>query len=175
MKKLSLLFLLPILLFSCSSDDNEPTQDQLEFIQIKVTSDDAIKPRGVISLFYLGDDDDINHFSVWDNGTNSTLVYALKDNGDKIYPISNENGNKLGGSTLENYSVVSFFWRNLSTRYGLPIAGKKYAIGIKINEGNYPVTYKVLTIDNNKKITVHIPSVTKIGEFVEAQWSIENY
>ena len=32
MKKLSLLFLLPILLFSCSSDDNEPKQDYTSFV-----------------------------------------------------------------------------------------------------------------------------------------------
>lgn len=32
MKKLSLLFLLPILFFSCSSDDNEPKQDYTSFV-----------------------------------------------------------------------------------------------------------------------------------------------
>ena len=64
MKKLSLLFLLPILLFSCSSDDNEPKQDYTSFV-VKNNSSTVELPNVVVG--YLKDDKYVKITSLGNN------------------------------------------------------------------------------------------------------------
>ena len=63
MKKISLLFLLPILFFSCSSDDNEPKQDYTSFVFEQTVDLDL--PNCVVG--YL--DADKNYIKVAELGT----------------------------------------------------------------------------------------------------------
>jgi hypothetical protein len=177
---LVLLIVLLCLLFSSCSKAGDDTENKLQFVQVNVTSDDSNTPTGIVALFYLGSSKDYA-FASYDlkecpivaSSASGKIIGAYRNDGEQLFPISDVGGNKL--LSVGNKGVCTFYWDNLSTLYGTPQAGGKYAIFIKLNCGNYPRAYKVITIDKNKKIDVHIPSASKSSECVEANWNMTDY
>lgn len=180
MKKILFLMLLAPLFLSCSSDDdNEGKNDKLEFIQVKVTSEDAPAPNGNVYLFkvngYALDSDKPNSWAV-----DYTPVLSYKDNGESesMLPIS-DYGTKTKGDLQLNekdgYSVHSFYWNNLSSKYGKPEAGDEYLIFIELRNGTYARASKRFVITKNSLITVKLPTCTDKSKFVEGSWSISDY
>lgn len=174
MKKLLLLLLaFPLFIACSSSSSDDDNKNELQYVRIKVTSDDAVSPTGIVALFYLGDEDITNIYYVGSLGIWDGTVVATRGDGESIFPVSKISGDKTVAN--KDYSVHSFYWNELSSIYGIPQAGKKYAIFVQLGIGNKPRAYKVITIDKNKDIEVHLPSADKISQLVEANWIIKDF
>lgn len=169
MKNLISFFILSLLFFSCSSDENTSNNDELEFIQIKVTSTDASMPKGKIALLYLGDKN-LESITVADG-----KIIGSTGSNEYIYPVSKKTEGEDLVNGKDNYSIKSFYWNELSSLYGTPQPGKKYVVFIKLKEGKTPIAYKVFTISKNSSIDVHIPSASEYSEIVNADWKISDY
>jgi len=178
MKKITLLLVFTSLLCtSCSKEEN--SERKLEYLTVRVTSDDSETPSGIVSLFYLcsGNSYDFNGYDLKEppNVANGEMVYAVTNHDERIFPISKFGGDKLITSSNKDCSIGSFFWNSLSTIYGTPLINGKYVIFIKLSCGKYPRCYKVLTIDGNKMVNVHIPSASDYSECVTAEWQVSDY
>lgn len=160
-----------LLFAGCSKEEDDA--NELEFVQIVVTSDDKNPPEGIVSLFYLGDKDLKDCPSL--TPTSNSLVYAIRSDGESIFPVSGSRGDKLVHGIKETSSVCTFFWNNLRTIYGTPMPGDKYAVFIKLSVGKSARAYKVFTIDKNKRINVHLPSASEYSQCVNAEWNIIDY
>lgn len=159
---------------SCKDDDEKHTP--LPFIQVKVTSDDAIQPDGFISLFYL-DGYEIAECPGYKglSGYDDRWVYAETTDGKFVDPVTKGNGNRFYDfSEKYDYSVEAIYWDDYSFPYGIPPVGGKYVLYVQSFEGNYPRAFKEFVFDQSKKITVHLPSATEFRECVEATWKIVN-
>lgn len=181
MKKiLFLLAMLPMFLFTaCSSDDDEEQNNELEFIQIKVTSEDTPTPNGNVYLFKVsGYDITSDKPNRWTIDYTPILFYKYNGESETLFPIS-EYGKQSKGDLLlnekEGCSVRSFFWYELSSQYGTPKAGDEYLIFIELRNGTYARATKRLTITKNSLITVKLPTCTDHSKFVEGEWTISDY
>lgn len=179
-KLISILgMMLLMFLYSCSSDDNESGSNQLEFIQILVTSEDTPTPNGHVYLFKIGgyeiNDDKPNDWAI-----DYTPFLSYEYNGERryMYPIS-EYGSKYRGDLLINkdkgYSVHTFYWSMLSSLYGIPKEGDEYLLFVRLYNGTYAKSSKRFVITKNSLITVKLPSCTDKSEFVNGEWSISDY
>lgn len=179
-KILFILATLPILLLtSCSSDSNNDNDEGLEFIQVRVTSEDTPTPNGNIYLFkvngYELDSEEPNSWAIKD-----TPVLFYKHNGESetMLPIS-EYGSQNKGNLLldekEGYSAYSFYWHSLSSSYGTPKSGDEYLIFIELRNGTYARASKRFVITKNSLITVKLPTCTDKSKFVDGEWSISDY
>jgi hypothetical protein len=176
-KYLFIIGFVALLLFISCSKTNDVKEKKIDFIQVKVTSDDSSTPSGIVALFYLGNDT-INKYSleacpnIAGYGSDR-IVYARRNDEELIYPISHVGGDELFSS--ENYGVCTFYWNELSWLYGMPQVNGKYVIFIKLDCGKYPRAYKEFIIDGNKSINVHIPSASDYSDCVNADWKITDY
>lgn len=168
-----LLGMLLLLLASCSKDDEKHTP--LPFIQVKVTSDDAIQPEGFVSLFYL------NGYEIAGcpnyrglSGYDNRWVYVETTDGKFVDPVTKGKGNELFIKEKDDFSVEAIYWDDNGFPYGIPPVGGKYVLYVQSFEGNHPRAFKEFVFDQSKKITVHLPSATEFGECVEATWTFVN-
>lgn len=163
MKKLLLLLFIFPLFISCSGDD-EDKDNGLAFVQIKVYMGDGSVLKGKSAIFYG---------KVTDCNNRDDLFFAKDSKGESVFSIGR--GDLVSGAVNEdNSAVASFFWSNLGTIYGKPKPNQDYTIYIKLSDSNY--SYKTFNIeDKNKLITVKFPNKSGGAEFIEAEWSIEDY
>ncbi len=180
-KILFLMATLSILMFtSCSSgSDEEDNDNNLKFIQVKVTSEDTPTPNGNIYLFK------VNGYNIESDSPNSsaidyTPVLFYKYNGeDKLMIPISEYGKKYKGELLlneeEGYSVHSIYWYEPSSLYGTPKPGDEYLLFIQLRNGTYAKSSKRFIITKNSLITVKLPTCKDKSEFVDAVWTISDY
>ena len=157
----------------CSDDDGEK-EKSMDFIQIFLTSDEKQAPEAMAALFYLPGNRDIDGcpFVTW--GGDRMIAAKQKGSSDYIYPVSDKYGEEF--SATNDYSVNSIYWYDLSSAfYGKPEAGGTYVVFVQMLEGSKAKAYKKLTIDCNKKITVHLPKAASSGAEVTASWSVTDY
>lgn len=178
MKKISFLMMAALLLVGCSKDSEEK-DDGLKFIQIKVTSADTPTPNGNVYLFKVnGYNLEGDHPNSWTIDDTPFLSYKYNGESKTMLPIS-EYGSKYKGDLLlnekEGYSAKSFYWNNLSSTYGTPIAGDEYLVFIELRNGTYARASKRFKINNNSQITVKLPTCTDKSRFVDGEWSIADY
>ena len=183
MKKiLFLLVMLPMFVFTaCSSDDDENQDNELKFIQIKVTSEDTPTPNGNVYLFKVnGYNIDNDHPLFWSYGNlayTPTLSYKYNGEDSAMLPVS-ECGKESRGNLLlnekEGYSVHSIYWDELSSKYGTPKAGDEYLVFVVLRNGTYAKASKRFVITKNSLITVKLPTCDE-PKFVEGQWTISDY
>lgn len=175
MKKVLFLLLMVAAFVACSKDDDNK-KDELEFIQVMVTTDDGVSPEGIVSLFYL-DKGALKECPNFMERGGSKMVYATRDDGETIFPVSKLDGDKMISSSKEKgASVCSFFWEKLgSALYGVPQAGGRYVVFIQLSSHQEQRAYKEFTIDENKRISVHLPSSNILKECVDATWEIKKY
>lgn len=184
MKKiLFLLVMLPFFaLTSCSSDDENNQDNELKFIQIKVTSDDTPTPNGNVYLFKVnGYNIDDDYPSFWSYGSlayTPTLSYKYNGEESAMLPVS-EYGKESKGNLLfkenEGCSIRSIYWYELSSRYGTPKAGDEYLVFVTLRNGTYAKASKRFVITKNSLITVKLPTCTDKSKFVEGKWTISDY
>lgn len=172
---LNLLFVTAICT-SCSKDD-EKEDEELEFVQIRVFSEDITAPNGQAYLFYVENNvDNIDNmkpstlgdmYSPW-IGYNRNLV---------MYPVS-EFGKSTSGQLMVNqkkgYSELIFYWRDLSTTYGTPSPGR-YVLFVSLSNGVYLRSYKELTITKNSIIEVSFPKANNTEYDVDANFVVKDY
>lgn len=178
MKKIQFLLLLFALVFTgCSSDDNE-NDSKLDFIQIKVTSEDITAPNGYVYLYRVsGHDLTSDEPNIWGIEYSPSLFYNY--NGEKkiMLPIS-KNGTKYNGDLLPDkdngYSVHSIYWSELSSIHGTPQPGDEYLVFVHLTNGNYAKASKRFTINKNSLITIKLPACEE-SQFVDAEWTISDY
>ena len=87
MKKITFLLVFTSLLYtSCSKEESR--ERELEYLTVRVTSDDSVTPDGIVSLFYLcsSDNYDFNSYDLKDppNVINGKIVYAMTSHGSII-------------------------------------------------------------------------------------------
>lgn len=184
MKKiLFLLATLPMIVFTaCSSDDDDNKDNELKYIQIKVTSEDTPTPNGNVYLFKInGYNLDNDHPRFWDYGKlayTPTLSYKYNGEQSAMLPVS-EYGSKYKGDLLlsekDGYSVHSIYWSNLSSLYGTPKIGDEYLIFVTLRNGTYAKASKRFIITKNSLITVKLPTCKDKSEFVDGEWTISDY
>lgn len=179
MKKLLLLLLVVPLFISCGSGDEEKDGNNLEFIQVRVTSDSNATPNGNVYLFK------VNGYDLVSDKPNSTSMeydpfLSYKYNNETRYMSAiSATGSKSKGDLIisEKYgsSVGSIFWDDLSSLYGVPKSGDEYILLVVLRTGKYERAYKRLTITKNSTISVHIPSSDDYSKYVDATWNISDY
>lgn len=178
MKQILFTVMTVLLLLGCSKE-NEEKSNELEFIQVKVTSEDTPTPDGNIYLFKVsGYKIDSDRPNSWAIDNTPFLSYNYNGESKTMLPIS-EYGSKHKGDLLlnekEGYSVESFYWNNLSSTYGTPTAGDEYLVFIELRNGTYARASKRFKINNNSQITVKLPTCTDKSRFVDGEWSIADY
>lgn len=172
----------PLVFASCSKDDDEKQDSELEFIQIKVTSADTPTPNGNVYLFKVnGYNIDDDYPSFWSYGSlayTPTLSYKYNGEESAMLPVS-EYGKERKGNLLfkenEKCSIHSIYWYELSSRYGIPKVGDEYLVFVTLRNGTYAKASKRFVITKNSLITVKLPTCTDKSKFVEGEWTISDY
>lgn len=180
MKKILLLSLLSLTLYSCSNDEDNQ-QKELQFIQVRVTSEGNVTPSGNVYLFRISGYDIKNYEPncwIWED---TPLLFYKNRNGESDFmtPIS-DYGHSYSGKLLKsperNCSLHAIYWDDLKSTYGKPKAGDEYLLLVNLSERPYSRAYKRLILTENSKITVTLPPTdTGYSDFVEASWKIEPY
>lgn len=184
MKKLLFLLVIafPLVFTSCSKDDENNNDNELKFIQIKVTSADTPTPNGNVYLFkvsgYNVNDDYPLFWSYGNLAYTPTLSYKYNGEESAMLPVS-EYGSKYKGDLLlsekDGYSVHSIYWYNLSSLYGTPQIGDEYLIFVTLRNGTYAKASKRFIITKNSLITVKLPTCKDKSKFVDGEWTISDY
>ncbi|MEG2191445.1 MAG: hypothetical protein RRY05_08755 [Bacteroidales bacterium] len=169
MKKLILLCSLLVFL-ACSKDSSNETND-LEYIQIRVNSDDINIPNGDVYLFKVSGYTITNDTPIDMDNIPVSLSYI--SNGENSYMLSVSDKSSLYKS--ENYSVTSINWEGLSSLYGTPKAGDEYLIYISLNNGTYARATKRFIITKNSIINVRLTTCKDYSKIVPATWTITDY
>ncbi|MBQ6204164.1 MAG: hypothetical protein IJK46_08745 [Prevotella sp.] len=169
---------------SCGSDDDDSPNNSssLDFIQVRVYSEDVTAPNGNAYLFYVD-----NYLDMIEDLRPSTVLewtptisYQYNRETKYMTPIS-KYGSKYKGDLLVNenkgYSVHSIYWYELSTLYGTPKPGGKYVLMVDLRNGVYLKAYKELTITNNSIIEVHFPKASEkySSSWIDANFIVRDY
>ena len=180
MKKLFLLlFITPLLFISCSSDDDNEDNEELKFIQIRVTSEDTPTPNGNVYLFKVnGYDIESDQPNAWAIDYTPVLFYKHNGESKPMTPVSKYGSQSKGDlliSEKDGCSIHSIFWYELSSTYGAPKAGDEYLVFVDLRNGTYARASKRFTIKKNSTITIKLPTCKDKSQFVDAEWSIQDY
>ena len=169
-------------LTSCSKDDDGEESPSLDYIQIRVFSEDALAPNGNVYLFYV--ENYINKISSMKPSTviewTPTISYTSNHESHIMTPVS-KYGSKYKGDLLccdeEGYSVYSIYWNKLSTLYGTPKPGGKYVLMVDLRSPIFPKAYRELTISKNSIVEVHFPKLSNPYEsgWVDAEFVVRDY
>lgn len=182
-----LAFGLPLFFGSCSTnDDDAKNKDELQLLQIRVTSKDIAEPNGNVYLFYVNNYKNINgkpSVAWWYEEPVPYYDYEKSDGtGYKIVPVSD--WGKMSSGKLEQsgngYSVHTIYWNNLSSLYGTPLPGGRYIVCVFLKNEINTIIYsapisKEYILKKNSVITVHLPMCTDMSGYEKAKWSISGY
>ena len=171
---------------ACSKDDedNNDNSSSLEFIQVRVYSEDVTAPEGNVYLFYVE-----NYINEIDNMHPFTrlewtpmISYTSRVDGKSSYmsPVSKygtKSKGRLGVYPDKNYSVTSIGWSDLSSYYGTPKAGGRYVLYVALDDDILLKSSKELTISKNSIVEVHFPKASKKydSRWVEAEFIVKDY
>ena len=177
MKKiLFLMVFLSGLFVGCSDDGDE--EEELLYLQVKVTGEDNKEIYGNVYLFYIENHTNLQtppRVNLIGDVYVPYIPYKGSD-GDNhhMYPVSDWGKERDGElhNFGDGYSVETFYWDKLSTLYGTPKKGCKYALCVVLEEYPHCYVYYEFTMEDRSVINMHIPDHDGYHEFIDADIEI---